>query len=83
MGCNFSMCQNFNILGESGTDEAECHEKLASGRSVVYAIWSPINARGLQLMCAMVLHEILLVPFLMQGNGTGLEEVQSEGCTDG
>ena len=38
---------------------------MASGRVV-------INARDLQLECARVLHETLLVPFLMYGSETML-----------
>ena len=49
------------VLDESGTYEAECCRKLANGRRVVSAIGSPVNARGLQLECARVLHKTLLV----------------------
>ena len=38
--------------------------KVASGRRLTGAIRSPVNARSLQLMCARVLHESLLVPVL-------------------
>ena len=48
------------ILDESGTDEAEC-----SWRRVAGASRSLVNARSLQLECAGVLHESLLVPVLM------------------
>ena len=53
------------VLDESGTDEAECHMKVASWRRVTDAIKSLVNARGLQPECAKVLHESLLVPVLM------------------
>ena len=47
------MCVEFKYLGcvldESGTDEAECNRKAASGRRVSGAIRSLVNARGLQL----------------------------------
>ena len=41
--------------------------KVASGRRVVGAFKSLVNARVLQLDCARVLHETLLVPVLMYG----------------
>ena len=37
---------------------------MASGRRVAGAIRSLVNARSLQLECARVFHESLLVPFL-------------------
>ena len=48
------------VLDESGTDadEAECSRKVAG------AIRSLVNARSLQLECARVLHESLMVPVL-------------------
>ena len=54
------MSQNlstWDILDESGTDEAECSRKVENGRIVVSAIRSLINARSLQLECARVLYE--------------------------
>ena len=53
------------ILDESGTDEAACRRKVASGGMVVGAIRFLVNARGLQFECARVLHEALPVPVLM------------------
>ena len=38
-----------------------------NGRRVAVAIRSLVNARGLQLECAKVLHESSLVPVLMYG----------------
>ena len=58
------------VLDESGTDEAECSRKVASGRRVSGAVRSLVNARSLQLECARVLHESLLVPVLMYGSET-------------
>ena len=58
------------VLYESGTDEAECSRKAASGRRVSGAIRSLVNARSLQLECARVFHETLLVPILMYGSET-------------
>ena len=60
------------VLYESGTDEAECSRKVASGRRVAVAIRSLVNARNLQFECARVLHETLLVPVLMYGSETML-----------
>ena len=45
---------------------------MVSGRSVAGEIRSPVNARDLQLECSSVLHETLLVPFLMYGSETML-----------
>ena len=56
--------------GEEGSDEAECSRKVASGRRVTGAIRSQVNARILQLECAMVLDELLLVLVLTYGNET-------------
>ena len=65
------MSRNLNrVLDESGTDEAECRRKVASGRRVAGAIRSLTNARSLQLDCARVLHESLLVPVLTYGSET-------------
>ena len=58
------------VLGESGTDKAECSRKLVSRRRVVGAIRSQINARSLQLDYIRVLHESLLVPVLTYGSKT-------------
>ena len=57
------------VLDESGTDWAEC-----SGRRVAGAIGFLVNAGDLQLECAGVLHETLLVRILMYGGrGRDLE----------
>ena len=47
---------------------------MASGRRVAGAIRSLVNARDLQLECARVLHETLLVPVLMYGSETMLRK---------
>ena len=49
------------VLNESGTYKAECSRKVASGRRVAGAIISLVNAKSLQLECARILHETLLV----------------------
>ena len=43
-----------------------------SGRRVVCAIRSLVNARDLQFECSRILHETLLVPFLMHSSETML-----------
>ena len=53
------------VLNKSGTDEAEFHRKVASGRRVAGIIRSLVNARDLQLQCAMVFHETLFLLILM------------------
>ena len=58
------------VLDKSGTDEAEWSRKVVSGRRVTCAIRSLVNARSLQLECARVLHESLLVPVLTYGSET-------------
>ena len=60
------------VLVEAGTNGAEYHRKVVSGRRVAGVIRSLANARDLQLECARVLHEALLVPDLMYGNETML-----------
>ena len=55
------------VLDKSGTDEAECSRKVASGRRVAVTVRPLINARDLRLECARFLHETLLVPVLMHG----------------
>ena len=55
------------FLDESSTDEEECSRKVASGRRVAVAIRSMVNDRNLQLECARVLHESLLVHVLTYG----------------
>ena len=57
-------------MDESGTNEAECSRKVVSGRRVVGAIKSLLNARSPQFECARILHESLLVPVLMYGSET-------------
>ena len=58
------------VLDELGTDELECSRKVTSRRRVAGAIRSLVNARSLQLQCARVLQEPLLVPFCTYGNET-------------
>ena len=57
-------------MDESGTDEAECSRKVASGRRVAGAIKSLVIDRSLQLECGRVFHESLLVPALTYGSET-------------
>ena len=53
-------------------DEAVCSRKVSSGRRVAGANRSLVNARDLQLECARVLHETLLVLVLMYSSETML-----------
>ena len=62
------------VLDELDTDGAVCSRKVTSGRRVAGAIRSLVNARNLQLECARILHEILLVPVLMYGVETVLRK---------
>ena len=41
-----------------------------TGRRVAGTIGFLVNAKGLQLECAMVFHELLLVPVLIYGSET-------------
>ena len=51
------------------TDEEECSRKVANGR-VAGAIRFLVNARDLQLECARVLNETLLLLVFMYGSET-------------
>ena len=57
-------------MDDSGADETESSRKLASGMRVAFAIRFLFNARSLQLGCARVLQESLLVPVLTYGSET-------------
>ena len=60
----WNMCRNLNIWDVFWKNQVE------SGRRVAGAIRFLVNVRGLQLECARVLHETLLVPFLIYGSET-------------
>ena len=49
-------------------DGAECSRKVVSGRRVAGGLISTVNSRDLQIECARVLHEILLVSVLTFGS---------------
>ena len=70
-GTRFEHVSEFNymscVLDESGTDDVECRKKVASGRKLAGAIRYLANGRGLQLKCARLLHERLLLPVLLYG----------------
>ena len=51
---------------------AECNREGLSGRRVAGFVRSLVNARDLQLECARVLHETLLVPVPMYDSETML-----------
>ena len=80
--CVDGIClEHFSEFKYSGCvlDESECSRKVSSVRRVA-------GARNLQLQCAMVLHESLLVPVLTyegrrRGLGLGLySSTSSEVC---
>ena len=58
---------------ESGTDEGACSKKVASGKRVAGVIRSLVNTSSLHLECAKILHESLMVPFLMDGSEADIE----------
>ena len=60
------------VLDKSGTGVAECSRKVASGRRVAGAIRFLVNAWDLELECARILHETMLIPVLMYGSETVL-----------
>ena len=60
------------VLDEAGIDGAECSRTEASGRRVASAIRSLVSARNLQIECATVLHETLIVSVLTYGSETML-----------
>ena len=55
-------------MDESGTNEAKCSRKVVNGKRDVGAFRSLVNARGLQLQYARVLHESQLVLILKYGS---------------
>ena len=57
-------------MDESGTDEPECSGKVVSGKRVACAIRNLVNKRNMQLECARVLCESLLVPVRRYGSNT-------------
>ena len=67
-GMHLEHVSEFNYLGcalnESGTCGVECRRKVASGRKVA----GTIRSLGLQLECAKMLQEELLVPVLWYGS---------------
>ena len=60
------------VLDELGTVEAECSSKVTSGRRVASTIRFLVNTMRLQLECAWVSREALLVPIFMYGMETML-----------
>ena len=52
------------------TDNAECSGKVMNGRKVAGAIKSLVDVKGLNLECARVLHEGMLLPVLMYSSET-------------
>ena len=58
------------VLDESGTHDVEYSRTVVCGKSVADIIRSLVKARSLQLECAEVLHESLLVPVFAYGSET-------------
>ena len=58
------------VLDELRTDVAKCHRHGGRERKFAGAIRSLVNARGLQLEGARVLHEALLMPVRLYGRET-------------
>ena len=58
------------VLNESGADETEFSRKVVSEGRAAGGIRSLLNARSLQLECAMVLDESMLVSVLTCGSET-------------
>ena len=56
----------WDILDESGTDRGECSRKVTGVNT------SLVSTRDLQLECARILNETLLVPVVMCGSETML-----------
>ena len=52
------------VPDESGAYDAYCRKEVASGGKVSGAIRLIVNAKGLQLGCARILHEAMLVHVL-------------------
>ena len=57
-------------MDDSGTEDTEYSRKVESGRRVTSVTRSLFNARNLQLECARVLHELMLVPVLTYSSET-------------
>ena len=76
---SFRACIQIQIHGcVLGIDGAECSRKVASWRRVAGAIRSLVSARDLQLECARVLDETLLVPVLTYDSETMLSKEKKE-----
>ena len=58
------------VSGESGSDGIECHWRVSSGRQVTGTFRYMVNGRSLQIECARVLYEALLMPVLLYSNET-------------
>ena len=65
------MSHNLNtwdVFWMNQVETRQCSRKVASGRRVAGAIRFLVNARSLQLECARILHNSLLVLVLMYGS---------------
>ena len=58
------------VLDESSTDEAECRRNVGNERRVAGGIMHLVNARGLELECPRVLHNLLPLTVFMYRSET-------------
>ena len=62
-GEQLEQMSEFKYLGymvdEKGTDDAECSMKVVNGRKMAGAIKSLVDAKGISLECARVLHDAI------------------------
>ena len=56
------------VLNDCGTDESDCNNRVVKERQISGAVRSLVNERCLNMKCAKVLHEKLVVPVLIYGS---------------
>ena len=60
----------WSLLRMNRVQMRQCRRKVASGRKVAGVIRPLVNARGLPLECANILHEASLMPVFIYGSKT-------------
>ena len=60
-------------MGQTGTDNAGYHKKVANRRKTISTIRFLVNAKGLQLECSRVLHVTILMLVVMYGRDNDME----------
>ena len=73
MGCDWNICLNLNVWDVFWMNQVqmrECRRKVMNGKRLAGGTRSLVNSRGLQLECARVFLESLLIPVLMYGSET-------------